>query len=377
VLKLALPILISVMLSHPALWGQWLSVGTIEVDLKETKLGGPVVVLKYSLSDPTITPASPAYVFVRWSKGPGNAWRLLPKSELSGSGAGLVESPGAKEIEWWGTAETSFDSLEDVKFAVRAIRMARVSGGEFVMKSVPGGGFDRERVKNRVSTLPTFYMTISETTISMYVDYLNEVGGTGIGWNPRMERAGLERTGQSPSIRYSLKPGIDNLPITEVSWYDASAFLSWCGLSLPTEAEWEKAYRGGRFLDGDDSAQQPNPLPERVYPWGDEDPDEGGVFRCNARGSEDGFASTARVCSFAHYNSPYGICDLAGNVAEWTLDWYTTEYHAGLDGIRMVRGGSWRSTGTAVDAISGATSLPIKEGGITGFRGVRRVPANY
>ncbi len=206
-LRFALSIVFSIAFSNAVLWGQWLSVGPVKAALKETKLGGPVVVLDYRLSNSTITPATPAYVFVRWSKGPGNPWRMLPESELIGSGVGLVESPGSKEIEWWGTAETTFESLEDVKFAVRAIRMARVPGGEFVMKSVPGGGFDRERVKNRVSELPTYYMAISETTNSMYVDYLNEVGGAGIGWNPRMEKAGLGRTGQSPTLTLFAETG--------------------------------------------------------------------------------------------------------------------------------------------------------------------------
>ncbi|MHC4324359.1 MAG: SUMF1/EgtB/PvdO family nonheme iron enzyme, partial [Planctomycetota bacterium] len=65
------------------------------------------------------------------------------------------------------------------------------------------------------------------------------------------------------------------------------------------------------------------------------------------------------------------ISDLAGNVAEWTIDWYSTSYHAGLDGFRMVRGGSWMAVPAACDAITGATQLPLKESSIMGFRAVR------
>ena len=98
-------------------------------------------------------------------------------------------------------------------------------------------------------------------------------------------------------------------------------------------------------------------------------PSGGGVFRCNLKGAGDGFRHTAPVGSFAKFSSPYGVCDMAGNVGEWTLDWYATTYHVGLDGFRMVRGGSWRSLPSGVDAVSGATSLPIRESGIMGFRG--------
>ncbi|MCK5372409.1 MAG: SUMF1/EgtB/PvdO family nonheme iron enzyme, partial [Cyclobacteriaceae bacterium] len=75
--------------------------------------------------------------------------------------------------------------------------------------------------------------------------------------------------------------------------------------------------------------------------------------------------------SFSKYDSPYGVSDLAGNVAEWTLDWYTTTFHVGIDGFRMVRGGSRMDLPFACDAVSGATQFPIKESNIIGFRGVK------
>jgi formylglycine-generating enzyme required for sulfatase activity len=96
----------------------------------------------------------------------------------------------------------------------------------------------------------------------------------------------------------------------------------------------------------------------------------GDIHRCNHGGEEDGFAGTAPVGSFPGFPSPYGAEDMAGNVAEWTLDWYSTSHHAGIDGYRMRRGGSWRSVPEGVDGVSGATSLPLQGSGIVGFRGV-------
>jgi formylglycine-generating enzyme required for sulfatase activity len=208
----------------------------------------------------------------------------------------------------------------------------------------------------------------------MYVDYLNEVGGDGTGWNKRMSdnlRCGITQNGASPNFTYSVIPGREKFPITYVSWYDAVAFLEWCGLRLPIEAEWEKAFRGGIFLDGDEKKQKSNPLPERKYPWGNEAPNEGGIYRCNYDGADDGFENSAPVGSFEKFNSPNGVSDMAGNVAEWTLDWYTTTYHIGIDGFRVVRGGSWMAVPVECDAITGATSIPLKESSIMGFRGAK------
>jgi formylglycine-generating enzyme required for sulfatase activity len=296
---------------------------------------------------------------------------MIPMDLLQGSGFDIVAKPGHKKVVWWGTGQTSFGDLSQVKVRVRAIEMVRVPAGKFIMKSLPGGGYDESKEININSDLPLYYIAKYETTISMYTDYLNEVGSKGVGWNQRMtssDRCGIIRHND---YTYSVEPGRENYPATYVSWYDATNFLQWCGLRLPTEAEWEKALRGGIYLDGDETKKHPNPMPERRYPWGSEAPNAGGVYRCNFDGDDDGFPCTAPIGSFDKFNSPYGVCDMAGNVAEWTLDWYSTPYHVGLDGFRMVRGGSWMAVPAACDAITGATQLPLKESSIMGFRGVK------
>ncbi|HUU17927.1 MAG TPA: SUMF1/EgtB/PvdO family nonheme iron enzyme [Sedimentisphaerales bacterium] len=351
-------------------YSKWLKISNINVRQEPTELGGPKIIIEYDIEDPNISPASPAYVFVRYSKDETN-WQLITTDRLQGNGFDIVDKPGHKQIIWWGTDQTSFTDVNQVDIRIRGIQMIRIPAGKFIMRSLPGGGRDESKNIKPSSDLPLFYMAKHETTIAVYTDYLNEVGGEGAGWNQRMtdnNRCGIVR---HSNYTYSVEPERENYPITYVSWYDATNFLRWCGLRLPTEAEWEKALRGGLYLDGDEVKKRPNPMPERRFPWGDQSPNADGVFRCNYDGADDGFEYTAPVGSFANFSSPYGICDLAGNVSEWTLDWYSTSYHAGLDGFRMVRGGSWMAVPAACDAITGATQLPLKESSIMGFRGAK------
>lgn len=350
---------------------QWLDLTNVSVEKEETELGGHCLVISYELNVPNISPDEPAHVFVRYRRNPDGPWQLISPELLRGNGIDVVEKTGKGQIRWWGFFETGSTQFEPSQFRVRALQMIRIPAGSFVMKSIPGQGRDESQARGPSSTLPQFYITRNETTISMYVDYLNELGDMGLGWNPRMshpDRCGIESQEHGS---FKVKPGRELYPVTYVSWYDAVAFLAWCGLRLPSEAEFEKAIRGGIYLDGDAGMKVKNPNPERRYPWGDESPNADGVFRCNFEGSQDGYEYTAAVGSFSSFDSPNGVSDLVGNVAEWTIDWYTTSHHAGLDGFRLMRGGSWMDLPDAVDAITGATQLPVKESSIMGFRGAR------
>ncbi|HEY2796485.1 MAG TPA: formylglycine-generating enzyme family protein [Thermoanaerobaculia bacterium] len=115
--------------------------------------------------------------------------------------------------------------------------------------------------------------------------------------------------------------GRDAEPVVQVSWDDANAYAKWAGKRLPTEAEWEYAARGG--LEG------------KRFAWGDEFR-PGGKYMANTfqghfpdkEHVEDGFARRSPVKSFPP--NGYGLYDMAGNVWQWTGDWYRIDYFADL-----------------------------------------------
>lgn len=113
-----------------------------------------------------------------------------------------------------------------------------------------------------------------------------------------------------------------DMPVTQVSWYDAVAYAKWVGKRLPTEAEFEYALRSGNQ--------------DNMYPWGNEKISESKTYYGNflqgefpiSNTGKDGFIYTSPVKSFPP--NGYGLYDLAGNVWEWTNDWYSAKYYKEL-----------------------------------------------
>ena len=175
----------------------------------------------------------------------------------------------------------------------------------------------------------------------------------------------------------SFAPEDAKLPVVHVSWHDSNAYAQWAGKRLPTEAEWEKACRGP---DG------------RIYPWGnifipDESPNESEVTETPPETLQILTTALTPVGTRPATASPYGVGEAAGNVWEWTADWYQpypnpkqkATKQATDEKQKALRGGSWLEVrdSTAERYFRCANRLqapPDYSAGNIGFRCVREVP---
>jgi len=117
--------------------------------------------------------------------------------------------------------------------------------------------------------------------------------------------------------------GREQYPVVQVAYEDAIAYASWAGKRLPTEAEWEFAARGG--------------LAGKQFVWGDEFRPHGEWMANTHQGSfpvtdtgKDGYAGISPVAQYPP--NSYGLFDMAGDVWQWTSDWYRPDYYRQLAG---------------------------------------------
>ncbi|MDE0325600.1 MAG: SUMF1/EgtB/PvdO family nonheme iron enzyme [Candidatus Poribacteria bacterium] len=218
--------------------------------------------------------------------------------------------------------------------------MVLIPAGEFQMGS--NNGSSDERPVHTVY-VDAFYIDKYEVTNAEYAAFLNARG-------KHTDRDHIWFDIGDPDARidliggaYLVEVGYENHPVVEVTWYGAMAYAKWTAKRLPTEAEWEKAARGG--------------LVGKRYPWGNTIDDTKANYNRNV-------GDTTPVGSYPA--NGYGLYDMVGNVWEWCLDAYDRGFYAnsprqnpiaGANNItevlnaftnnnlanvsRVLRGGSW------------------------------------
>jgi formylglycine-generating enzyme required for sulfatase activity len=233
------------------------------------------------------------------------------------------------------------------------------------MVFIPGGQFTRGRTYDWPDTQLKWYPNplkddLPARTIYVSPFYLDQSEVT----NERY--AAFSKAAKRPVpyhwIKGEIAPGKEKHPVVNVSWDDAAAYCAWEGKRLPSEAEWERAARG--LAEG------------RMYPWGDSAP--------TAKLARYDADSPAPVC--ATEKNYFGLCDMIGNVWEWTADWYERDYYkvapdrdpkgppTGL--YRVLRGGSWFDQPPLFLSVSYRSWARQKERSQTiGFRCAKDFPA--
>ncbi len=168
-------------------------------------------------------------------------------------------------------------------------------------------------------------------------------------------------------LRPSLPQSKEDFPVDEVNWEMAVGFCAWVAgltgkkVSLPTEAQWEKAARG---------------TDARLFPWGNQEPTE--KLANYGKNFNDGSKALTRVGKYPAGASPYGVLDMAGNVYQWVLDWYGVDYYKTSPSSnptgpaagqwRVMRGSSYYLTGYLLSSYSRQLSLPTSIQKGNGFR---------
>jgi len=269
----------------------------------------------------------------------------------------------------------------------------KIPEGPFLMgsdKARDPDANDAEMPQHEVA-LPTYYIARYPVTVAQFRTYVKDI---------------------RPSREGEVK-GWGNHPMVGVNWNEALGYCRWLteklrgwkqtpewlttllrkrewAITLPSEAEWEKAARGGlRVSEGLAPAgpsglriafRGENPNPGHVYPWGDRpDPNR-------ANYSETEIGTTSAVGCFLGGVSPYGVEDLSGNVWEWTRSlWgmtserpqfrYPYDLRDGRENLeasqpvrRVLRGGSFNNESKDVRCTYRISNEPNKSGEVMGFR---------
>jgi formylglycine-generating enzyme required for sulfatase activity len=224
-----------------------------------------------------------------------------------------------------------------------AAEFARIPAGEFLMGAADAEGDARPVHRVYVSE---FFIGRFPVTQDEYARFVRATGHPppAVRALPLIASGGREEVFKELAVPYvwlDTEPpaGYSSHPVVLITYADALAYCGWLSeglgrpVRLPTEAEWEKAARGG--------------VDSRRYPWGDHiEPSHANFLADAAFKHERGTRPTG---TFAP--NGYGLYDVAGNVWQWVSDWYAADYYAlseprdpagpASGTMRIVRGGSW------------------------------------
>ena len=222
--------------------------------------------------------------------------------------------------------------------------MAWVPEGPFRMGSQEAEG-DLDEFPQRSTYLSAYYIDLYEVTFAEFNTFIEESG---------FPASSIPVFEDDLSLITSL-----DQPAVGVSWDQARLYCEWAGKRLPTEAEWEKAAKGEQDMK---------------WPWGNTF--EEGL--ANTLGESDGYQYSASPGQYELGRSPYGLYDMAGNIAEWVEDVYDPHYYetgpfrdpkgpeAGKH--RVYRGGSWNDSSANVRTAKRFAAAPHQASAVIGFR---------
>jgi len=211
-------------------------------------------------------------------------------------------------------------SITEITNETDGSRLVLIPEGEFLMGS--DDGYPHERPVHRVH-LSAFGIAKTLVTNSQYRRFVLQTGyRVPYQDDPRAEWANWDRESKT------FPAGLEQHPVVLVGWVDAQAYCQWSGTRLASEAEWERAARGG--LEG------------KRFPWGDEE-------ITHELANYDNQNYTTPVAAYPP--NGYGLYDMVGNAWEWVADYYDAKYYAvsptrdpkGPEhgSSRVLRGGSW------------------------------------
>ena len=231
------------------------------------------------------------------------------------------------------------------------VSMVLIPEGEFFMGDPDEDDAHYDENPLHKVYLDAFWIDRYEVTNRCYKRFVDETGH-------RIPHVDTEWAESYNWKNDSYPPGRADSPVVLVSWGDATAYAEWAGKRLPTEAEWEKAARGG--------------LVKKQYPWGDQIDEKYANY----------FTSIISKNEMKPIGSllpnPYGIYDIVGNVWEWCADWYGKTYYrvspyknpqGPEEGVyRVFRGGSWVKKKEFLRCSERARNVPTHRSYIIGFR---------